>query len=522
MPNTKRSDIFTVIKSLSKAEKRYFRLFLGRTHPGKATKFDLLFDAIDALPHFDDTTLAAALPAVDKRHLPNLKSRLYERLLQSLRLYHAGSTPAMKIRANLESAEVLYQKGLFEPCWRLLEKTKEIAYAAEKIHSLPEIINWQKTRLALRVDKSNSREPYRALVDEERSIQTRLFNTIAAETFNSQVYGVFIKVGRVVRDRSLFNSLNDDVATFSQKYHAGDVSFWEGVYLSQGLYQFHQMNADFESSCSYAEQRLAAFNSKAFLQHEEPVLYNYVLNHLAISQMVLGRYTAARASIERIRSFGRKVKRHPGAPSLLSVYETANFLELEVFLRQGKFDEALAVVEQILPRLASYDKAMHNVNKYSKFYRIALAYFCSGQADEALSWVNQIINAGDVVSRTDIYISVRLLSLLIHYELGHIDLLDYLADTYQRSFIRLDCLYPSEQIFLNFCKRAPLLSDKSKHHEALLQTRAQLAAAQQAEELECYAFAYFDLYSWLTSRLTGESYAAIISRKQRLEVPEIA
>ena len=517
MPKSGERHIYELIKHLSKAEKRYCTLFLKRSAAGNESGLPVLFAAIDKMDRFDEDELLAAVPKLNRRTLPNAKRRLYERLLQALRMFYAGDNAAVAIREHLQSAEILYRKGLYDSCWKLLEKCKALAYDNELIHMLPEIINWQKRRLVLRIRTNNTRTAYRTMMEEEQQVNKLLANTIAAEELGTRMYAVFIRNGRVLRSVTEVAELHQELQPLEERYDMGLAGFWESVHINTALYHYFQLTGQFDQALALSLKQLDLFRQKHFVRRDEPVQFLYVLNRCIISQIVLGKYSDAETMLRQLRALGDEMAQQTGAPSLVAVFETAGFLELELHIRRGNFDQAFSLVSSMMPELRAYDKSMHNVNVYSKYYRIALALFGRARFAESLNWVLDGCNAGESVSRLDIYLSLRMLHLLIQYELEEFSALEYLAESYRREFKRLGRLYESEAALLRFFRRADHYWLHGELTRELRKLLSEMLAIRAQEPLECYAFAYFNVCDWIRSKIEGRSYAAIIAAKDRLE-----
>jgi hypothetical protein len=115
--------VFLLVKSLTKAQKRQFKLFASRIDGHKDAKFIQLFDFLDKVDGYDEKELSKQ-SFVSKPQLANLKSHLYRQLLTSLRMSPSIQNPRMKIREQLDFATVLYQKGLYKQSLKILEKNE--------------------------------------------------------------------------------------------------------------------------------------------------------------------------------------------------------------------------------------------------------------------------------------------------------------------------------------------------------------------------------------------------------------
>ena len=85
MPNRATDILFQLIKSLEKAEKRHFKLYIKRSSSKEELKIVRLFDVLDKQKEYDDKALVKKLDDVTRPQLANLKTHLYKQILASLR-----------------------------------------------------------------------------------------------------------------------------------------------------------------------------------------------------------------------------------------------------------------------------------------------------------------------------------------------------------------------------------------------------------------------------------------------------
>jgi len=74
MPNRLKDELFQLIKTLSKAEKRNFKLFVGRNSALGDLKITVLFDALDKMEGYDEEYLLRKNVSIKKQQLSNLKA----------------------------------------------------------------------------------------------------------------------------------------------------------------------------------------------------------------------------------------------------------------------------------------------------------------------------------------------------------------------------------------------------------------------------------------------------------------
>ena len=113
----------------------------------------------------------------------------------------------------------------------------------------------------------------------------------------------------------------------------------------------------------------------------------------------------------------------------------------------------------------------------------------------------------------DIQSAVRILNLILHYELGNSSLLEYNAISAYRFLYKSKRLYKLENIVLNFIR-------KKMHHiytpkdeiEAFIELRKEFIELSE-DPYEKKAFEYFDYISWLDSRIEKKSFEEIVKNK---------
>ena len=91
MPNRSKDELFQLIKSLEKAEKRNFKLFVKRNSAQEDLKIIVLFDALDKMDQYDEELLLKKHKTIRKQQLSNLKAHLYKQILASLRILSSSS-----------------------------------------------------------------------------------------------------------------------------------------------------------------------------------------------------------------------------------------------------------------------------------------------------------------------------------------------------------------------------------------------------------------------------------------------
>jgi len=121
--------LVALIHSLTKAEKRSFRLFVNRNPSAGDSLFMQLFDLVLKEKCYDDDLALRKIKGLKKSQLSNLKASLYKQILSNLRLLETKKINELQVREQLDFAKILYEKGLYKQCLDILDKAKKQAFA---------------------------------------------------------------------------------------------------------------------------------------------------------------------------------------------------------------------------------------------------------------------------------------------------------------------------------------------------------------------------------------------------------
>ena len=169
-------------------------------------------------------------------------------------------------------------------------------------------------------------------------------------------------------------------------------------------------------------------------------------------------------------------------------------------------------ITSALPDLPHYLRKSNRQQRLGLFYNLAYLHFGARLYDEALDWINQLLNDPEVKTRADIQCFGRLLNLVIHYELGNDQLLEYIGKSTYRFLSNRKRLFKVESTMLKLMRRYP----KWLSREASIQgfsTLLEELKELQSDEFERKAFDYFNFIAWMESKISSDSFESIIQKK---------
>jgi hypothetical protein len=115
--------------------------------------------------------------------------------------------------------------------------------------------------------------------------------------------------------------------------------------------------------------------------------------------------------------------------------------------------------------------------------------------------------------RRDLRTESRVLFLIIHYELGNYDLLEYAVKSTYRYLRKMKSLKGIESLILLFIKKLSSVSERRGVIDLLMELKESLLTFK--EELMDYGFNYL---AWIDSKNSGVKYSDAV--KKMFESPE--
>ena len=176
MSKTPSDKLHRLVRSLSPAEKRYFRIFV-RGKPGADNKYIQLFEALATAKGFDEekwrTKIYKGQDAGSKKYA-ELKAYLYQLVLKCLQNYDELHSTQQRLNQLLQSVAALFKRGHYGDCRDLLGKARKLAQRYESFAHQIEIVRWEKQLAYTRMDIDFLHKNLDRLQDEEARAMEQL------------------------------------------------------------------------------------------------------------------------------------------------------------------------------------------------------------------------------------------------------------------------------------------------------------------------------------------------------------
>ena len=263
MPNRSTDILFQLIKSLEKAEKRHFKLYIKRSSSREDLKIIQLFDAIDKGKDYDERIILKKLPGIEKPQYANLKAHLYKELLASLRLLKSSDSIDLQLHEQLDYARILYNKGLYLQSLKILERAKDLAKHYHQESFLIQVISLEKKIETLHITRSGEGAADK-LTEEANDVNRQRNEITTLSNLALQLYQWYVKHGhaRNIKDekgvREFFKqNLQIDTTNLT--------GFYQMLYLYQSYCWYAFIRQDFLMYYRYSKKWVDLFNQEPLM-----------------------------------------------------------------------------------------------------------------------------------------------------------------------------------------------------------------------------------------------------------------
>ena len=508
MTKEQKDNLFVLVKSLSKSEKRQFKLYVGRLGVNEDSKFLTLFNILEKLNTYDENAILKK-GVVKKEQLSNLKAHLYKQILISLRLNPSHQTIRIQIREQLDFATILYHKGLYKQSLKILEKAKNLAIHHEEKNVAYEIVEFEKVIESQYITRSLSNRA------DELSIQAKelsLQNVLASKLSNLslQLYGLFLKTGYVKNNKET-NRIVKYFEARLPKYDINALGFREKLWLYKAYLWYSFLTHDFLACYKYATKWVDLFYENKEQISLNPVFFLRGNHYLLEALFYLRHYEKFKESLTRLETV-TKEKWFPiddNIEGLIFLFTYNNKFNLHFI--EGSFKQGLPLIEEVLEKLKVYHDRIDEHHVMVFYYKIASMSFGAGENKKCIFYLEKIINNKSLQMREDLLCFSRILNLVAHYEAGMDYNLDILIRSTYKFLIKMEDLYEVQKEFIKFLRG---LGDIYPHEVRNEFVKLHKKLKQYEDDpYQSRAFLYLDIISWLESKIQNRPIDLVIRNK---------
>ena len=405
--------LHSLIHALTPSEKRYFQLFISlQKKTGGQNNYELLFDLLQQQDEYDVLALRESLQGRPLlKHLSSEKNYLYRLILKAMRNYRAERQGAQRARELLSEAEFLYDKSLFRQSHKQLQKARKIA---EEMEDAPRQLEIQRLegKLIKRLEINDYEEKIRQLKVRDRAMvrQLEMENRLLA-LYNS----LFRQISRHEQmgtpavpptEWHWLEQLEDnDLPGFHARHLYLQVRALGKIVLGKS-----------EDSLEWFLSNVRLWNQNTQFQRYFPLKYSLVLANYLNSAIEAESLDEVSEQLEHLRQ-------HKSDSPIHAHFNQNNFYFYRLLwqLRSLKIREAIETFPELEAWLRQ-ERGQLPVSRHHAFViNMVLGHLFAGNFQVGLVMVSELLNDQKEIIRSDFQLLIRLLQLILLWELGDTD-----------------------------------------------------------------------------------------------------
>lgn len=483
----KNEHLFQLIKSLTPAEKKYFRSFVSRGEKN----YLRLFNYIDSQPFFSDEEIKHHF-AEEKfiKQLHVTKNYLSKLILKSLRSYHNKISIESQLNDLLKDAEILFKKELYAQAVEIINKVINLAERYEKFPQLLAGYEWK------------------------RKILLRTSTPLAVEEQQNEILGESINIAeKIISENKYWYLTFDSLGFFTGKYHNVSEYFRNGLLREENfpdslrakilfLHLRHTLflrDGKIKDALQEIDQLIRLLEENPDRVSDEPSSYVTALNNKITMLLTNKYYEEIPDLLEKVRNVPEKY--HAGENNFLttkSILRTFN-IELEMYRDTKEFEKGYVKIALINEFMEKYAEMIQPDYSMLLFYQFAYFSFMQKDFKQALNWTNKIINGNYGKVREDIQSFSRFLNMMIHLELKNVYVLRYAVESTRRFLKKKRELHNFEKVLLKYFSKVSMCNPEK--HNTLLANLEKDLFAKTDEKVKSIVLDYLDFEVWINTHL---------------------
>lgn len=397
----KKDDLKILIESLSLAEKRHFYQYIKSQNHQDSPYYLELFTALSG----HESQLTQLPEMASKKAFSNAKIRLYQHLMQSLRIYHQNSSAELTIQHMICDIEILYDRGLPDQSLILLRKAQKAAAEQENFGLLLQLLTWERKINII------SDSPTRNKLDiatEERKIFANFEEVNTLESIFSKVIDLKKRYGYV--KGAALKSLDQLVLKNPKLLAAPEIQSRRGTYYFNFIHSlYHWLTLDHKQAYQYSKKLLAPE-----LQLISPNEYlEGILQHVT-SCMGLGYFEETLEGLMLADAFIAQKRFQHSTVLPLRVFYFRICYRLIVYMYKGALKELQDTIEDAHRQILQFNAQLSIEMKLVIYGNLRNACIATGDHEQAEKLLDMLLYKESKYVRKDVYNDLFLSRIFSH------------------------------------------------------------------------------------------------------------
>lgn len=460
-------ELFQMIKSLSKSEKKFFTQYVNIYEKGSSPIYLQLFDFLNTEPVYNEERIFKKFRGVSQfeKNFAVTRHYLKQMIIKTLRHSELTVREDRDLMVYILDIKRLMAKGLFPMAKKMIEKLKVEAYEEEKLNDILQLIAMQRGLIAMGYYRHEPDTNLDTLdVEEEELMETirQLRNVM-----NCSIK-LFSRINYEANVTPEDNAA--EIKTLGKKIN---VYKYEELKSAKARHTYLQFWAMYHCALGeYKEYKKWADRKLDFVQngsHPKTVTNWLVLgyNHCLAASLLTNEFANFEERLKLLEGMDLQSQFHDA-----DRFQTVAIYGLLYYMRQNNVKKLAQYIEYCqdgLDRLAPFIGKAYN---YILRINVAYAYLKLGKLDECVTEVNELMSLTNGDTRRDYVGNLKIINLMLRYEMKEYHYLSYLLKNTYRFFMTYLHTSPVHKFVISYMKDALKTKDQ-KSLDALNKTALQ-------------------------------------------------
>ncbi|MCD8253891.1 MAG: hypothetical protein LUD40_18715 [Phocaeicola dorei] len=498
--------LLALIKSLSKAEKRYLKLYSNLQNGEKG--YLILFELLENNTSIDDIYKQFCIKQKGKSFDMAVK-HLYKVVLNCLVHLNKQQDIQTQIFDYISKAGILFERELLNEALSELEKAEKLAIHYEN-DSLILLIRRTELKYLSMYDFTGMSE--KQVVDKQMKINEIMRYTRSAN-LHTQLYDIlkyrFTYKGRIRSDKQKEN-LNDLVLSELNLIASSSYKGFETEKLHLLFQSTYFLNSgNYKAAIRLYQDLILLFDENKHMILNPPLYYlNAILGVLDSLQSV-GLYKEMPFFISRLKEME---KGDYSAEFRLTVQVYIYLYEFYSLFNTGNFKSAQELQQQNEEPIFKKISLLELNLQLQLYLSLVILHIGLKDLKEARKNMKKILSSGKSLYIFPTYRIARLVNLILQAELGNYDYFENEIKSIKRSSSFETKQYITEKLLFKFIQSYPL--PKSKQYRNKLWSYYQQNIQKiEEDKYERPLLKTFDFCAWIKSKLTDNPFDIIIKEQ---------
>lgn len=497
-------ELFKLIKSLSKAEKIYFKKFSKRHVIGAGNKYVKLFDVINKQDKiYDENNVKENFKGdrfVNQIHVA--KNYLFDLILKSLYDFYSDKNSETVINENLTKISILTGKNLTGSANKILRKTKELAKDNFHYEHLYRVLE-SEAYITARSYSKGSTGLLEQLNREKNEALEMLSNVSLYKTLNNKL-NVITSKWSYSNDPDFKKKIKEILEIPEVKNELKATDYPSILELYRIKIKAYRFLLDDENSLKYREKALLLMEQNPEIANKHPE--KYISRLYDLINYALGTETGISKNF-KIENYLEKMKKYldavlssrksPAVKALNWYYYFQMLIgyQYTILNKEGLNNS----INRFSSQIEIHIKHLNPRYLLNIYYYCIISFFEFEEYEKALFWQQKFVNHKKAADFEELYLTILIVSVILHYELGNYDLAESLIKSTRRFY--------NKKNFKNETSKSLLSSLRQLTGSTGIETKKIFSELREKleilskKETELRFLNSFDFRKWVSSKL---------------------